>query len=104
MRRVFRRPQFLFDLAEELSFLRDKAGPEVAENWYRSLVKTLEQLKKHPRLGRERKDLSPAGIRSWRVEGFPRWLVFYGVTPDDSLVFYRIRQGTMNLVVIKMES
>jgi hypothetical protein len=55
-------------------------------------------------VGRERKDLSPAGIRAWRVRGFPRWLVFYGVTAGNEIVFYRVRSGTMNLVVMKMES
>jgi hypothetical protein len=49
-------------------------------------------------------DLSPVGIRSWRVCGFPRWLVFYAVTSKKEVVFYRVRSSTMNLVVMKMES
>jgi hypothetical protein len=68
------------------------------------LVVTLQFIEKNPFVGRGRKDLSPAGIRSWRVHGFPRWLVFYAVTPQKEVVFYRVRSGTMNLVVIKMES
>jgi hypothetical protein len=38
------------------------------------------------------------------VRGFPRWLIFYAVTPKKEVVFYRVRSGTMNLVVMKMES
>jgi hypothetical protein len=38
------------------------------------------------------------------VRGFPRWLIFYAVTPKKAVVFYRVRSGTMNLVVMKMES
>lgn len=99
-----KRPRFLLDLAEELTWLKDKAGAEVAERWYEALLVTLQFIEKNPFVGRERKDLSPAGIRSWRVRGFPRWLIFYAVTPQNEIVFYRVRSGTMNLVVIKMES
>ena len=101
---VSKRPQFLLDLAEELIWLKDKAGADVAEKWYAALIVTVQFIKKNPFVGRERKDLHPAGIRSWRVRGFPRWLIFYAVTPKKAVVFYRVRSGTMNLVVMKMES
>jgi hypothetical protein len=48
--------------------------------------------------------LSPADIRFWRVRGFPRWQIFHAVTSKMKVVFYRVRSGTMNLVVMKMES
>ena len=99
-----RRPRFLLDLAEELTWLNDKAGAEVAERWYDALVATVQFIEKNPFVGRERKDLSPAGIRSWRVRGFPRWLIFYAVTSLKEDVFYRVRSGTMNLVVMKVKS
>jgi plasmid stabilization system protein ParE len=99
-----KRPRFLLDLAEELAWLKDKAGADVAERWYDALLETIQFIEKNPFVGRGRKDLSPAGIRSWRVRGFPRWLIFYGVTAKKEVVFYRVRAGTMNLVVMKMES
>ena len=99
-----RRPRFLLDLAEELTWLNDKAGAAVAERWFDALLVTLQFIEKNPLVGRERKDLSPAGVRTWRVRGFPRWLIFYGVTSQREIVFYRVRSGTMNLVVMKMES
>ncbi|HTA29851.1 MAG TPA: type II toxin-antitoxin system RelE/ParE family toxin [Candidatus Cybelea sp.] len=99
-----KRPRFLLDLAEELIWLRDKAGADVAERWYEALLTTLEFIQKNPFIGRERKDLSPTGVRSWRVRGFPRWLIFYAVTAKKGVVFYRVRSGTMNLVMMKMES
>jgi plasmid stabilization system protein ParE len=98
------RPRFLLDLAEELIWLRDKAGADVAERWYDALLATVQFIEKNPFVGRERKDLSPAGIRSWRVRGFPRWLIFYAVTPKREIVFYRVRSATMNLVVMNMDS
>ena len=102
--RVRKRPRFLLDLAEELIWLREKAGAEIAESWYTAVKKTIQELKKHPYLGRERKDLRPAGIRSWRVSGFPRWLIFYQVDEDKSLTLLRVRQGSMNLTVLRMKS
>lgn len=99
-----KRPRFLLDLAEELYWLKDKAGADVAERWYAALLVTIQFIEKNPLVGRERKDLTPAGIRSWRVRGFPRWLIFYAVTGKKEIVFYRVRSGTMNLVVMKMES
>jgi plasmid stabilization system protein ParE len=99
-----KRPQFLFDLAEELTWLRDQAGAAVAERWYQSLVHTLDFIQKNPFVGRTRKDLSPPGIRSWRIPEFPRWLIFYSVTEDEKIIFYRVRSGTMNLPAMKMAS
>jgi plasmid stabilization system protein ParE len=99
-----KRPCFLLDLADELIWLNDKAGAEVAERWYAALLATIEFIEQNPHIGRGRKDLSPAGIRSWRVSGFPRWLIFYAITREKEIVFYRVRSGTMNLVVMKMES
>ena len=99
-----RRPRFLLDLAEELTWLRDHAGADVAERWYQALVNTIRFIEKNPFIGRERKDLAPPGIRSWRVQGFVRWLVFYSVTDDGRIIFYRIRSGTMNLEVMEMKS
>ncbi|HEY1661799.1 MAG TPA: type II toxin-antitoxin system RelE/ParE family toxin [Verrucomicrobiae bacterium] len=101
---VAKRPRFLLDLAEELTWLKNNAGIEVAGRWYIALLATIQFIHKNPQVGRERKDLAPAGIRSWRISEFPRWLIFYGITNDGTVVFYRVRSGTMNLVVMKMES
>ena len=57
-----KRPRFLLDLAEELIWLKDKAGAEVAERWYDTLLITVQFIGKNPFVGRERKDLSPAAF------------------------------------------
>ena len=100
--RAATRPRFLLDLAEELSWLNEKAGAETAERWYDALEATIEFVQQHPFIGRERRDLKPSGIRTWRIKGFARWLIFYGVSKENRVVFYRIRSATMNLVVLKM--
>ena len=99
-----KRPRFLLDLAEELTWLKQKAGPEIAERWYQALKQTIRFLQQHPFIGRERTDLKPDGIRSWRIKEFPRWLIFYSVRPDKQIVLLRVRAGNMNLVVLEMES
>ena len=85
--RAVRRPRFLLDLAEELTWLRDHAGADVAERWFDALIATIHFIEKNPYVGRERKDLKPDGIRSWRVHGFPRWLFFLPSLPKRRLFF-----------------
>jgi plasmid stabilization system protein ParE len=99
-----KRPRFLKDLAEELTWLKENAGAEVANRWYEALQATIRFIRKNPYVGRERGDLTPIGIRSWRIEGFPRWLILYRVIDERILIFYRIRSGTMNLVVMTIDS
>lgn len=102
--KTLKRPRFLLDLGEELTWLNEHAGPEVAERWYDALLATIDFIGKNPRVGRERKDLMPPGIRSWRIQDFPRWLVFYRITDQGTVIFYHVRSGTMNLLVLRMES
>jgi plasmid stabilization system protein ParE len=101
---VVKRPRFLLDLAEELIWLNQRAGAEVADRWYESLLATIDDLKRHPHLGRERRGLKPTGIRSWRMKRFPRWLIFYSIADHGALVFLRVRYGTMNLPRLRMQS
>jgi plasmid stabilization system protein ParE len=90
------RPAFLFDVAREELWLLENAGAEIADKWHEALWNALEFLEKHPLIGRERHDLKHRGIRSWRIKGFDRWLIFYGVN-DNAIVFHRVVPGTMNL-------
>lgn len=99
-----KRPRFLLDLAEALTWRNDHAGADAAERWYQALLATLKIIEENPLIGRKRKDLLPAGIRSWRIGEFPRWLVFYTLTADKEVVFYRVRSGTMNLVRLNMKA
>jgi plasmid stabilization system protein ParE len=40
--------------------------------------------------------LKPPGLRSWRVNGFEKWLVFY-LTGETEVDIIRVRHGMMNL-------
>jgi plasmid stabilization system protein ParE len=100
---VFVRPLFYEDIAEEVYWLLGQAGVEVAEHWHESVWQTVEDLRLSPFLGRKRADLKYPGVRSWRVEHFTRWLIFYGIR-EDALVLYRVRSGSMNLAALKLVS
>ena len=99
--KVLVRPRFYEDIAEEVYWLLEEAGPEVAEHWHESVWQTVGLLKAAPFIGRKRADLKHPGIRYWRVEHFTRWLIFYGLR-EDALVLYRVRSGTMNLAALKL--
>ena len=96
------RPRFYLDVVEEVEYLARKAGPETAERWHTALDQTVRQLLRHPEIGRQRTDLQPAGIRSWRVNRFPRWLVFYAVR-ENAFVLLRVRYGMIDLPALEFE-
>jgi len=101
--RLVKRPQFLLDLAEELTNLNNKAGSDIAERWYQSLEMTVQQLKTHPYIGRKRLDLKPEGIRSWRLKKYSRWLIFYFVREND-LILLRVRYASMDLPALQFQT
>jgi plasmid stabilization system protein ParE len=94
------RPAFYLDVSREELWLLEHAGSEIADRWHEALWKALEFLENHPFIGRERRDLKHSHIRSWRINGFERWLIFYGVH-DDVIVFYRVVPGSMNLFKLR---
>src|ERR1035437_10179357 len=101
---TFKRPQFLLDLAAELSWLKTKAGPVIAQRWYENLLTTIAELERHPQLGRRRPDLKGEGIRSWRVKRYPRLLIFYAVDENGNLILFRVRYGAMNITELEMQN
>jgi plasmid stabilization system protein ParE len=101
--KIIRRSRFLLDVEEEVDNLSARAGAATAARWLVSLKRTIKQLSRHPQLGRPRSDLKPNGIRSWRVDHFRRWLIFYQVK-EDALVLLRVRYGMMDLPSMAYES
>jgi plasmid stabilization system protein ParE len=53
-------------------------------------------LQKFPYLGRIRRDLRPAGIRTFGVKEFPDFSIFYRTTAIE-IIFLRVRYGGMDL-------
>ena len=96
------RPRFYLDVLEEVEYLARKADPETAERWHTALDQTIRQLVRHPQIGKPRTDLQPAGIRSWRVNRFRRWLIFYALR-GNALVLLRVRYGMIDLPALEFE-
>lgn len=61
---ALRRPRFLFDVAEELTWLKDHAGVEVAERWYEALWSTIQFMGKTHMLA--------VNEKIWRRQAFGR--------------------------------
>jgi plasmid stabilization system protein ParE len=97
------RPQFYLDVAEEVAYLAEHAGEDIAVHWAEAVWATVSELKKFPELGRLRPDLPFPSVRSCRVTGFARWLIFYGVR-EQTIVFYRVRHGAMNFLKLDFNS
>lgn len=83
-------------------FLRDTARialrmnqPEAGVRFLAAVDETLKQLRMHPELGRLRPEVKP-GLRSWQVDGFGKWIIFYRVEPGG-LRLVRLLHGSRNL-------
>lgn len=87
---------FEADVAEISVKLAVEATPEIAERWEADLAAALARLLEWPELGRVRRELHPAGIRSWGLKEFPNYLLFYHVQGEE-LTALRVRYGGMSL-------
>jgi toxin ParE1/3/4 len=85
-----------FDLEETMTYLRQEAGDEIAVRFWEQAQATFGVLTGQPHLGRPRPDLKPEDVRSWRVNGFENWLVFYRVAATG-IEIIRVRHGMMDL-------
>lgn len=102
--RTYVRPSFYYDIAREELWLLERAGVETTDLWHESLWETIQFLEKNPFIGRRRRDLKHENIRSWRIKGFERWLVFYEVRErENALILYRVVSGTMDLPQLRFE-
>ena len=96
------RPRFYLDIAGEVESLARRANSETAARWHAAVERTIKQLALHPRIGRERPDLKPPGVRSWRVDHFRRWLIFYEIR-ESRVILLRVRYGMMDLAALEVE-
>jgi plasmid stabilization system protein ParE len=90
------------DFAELVSRFAREASYEVATRFEENTCDLVQLLLKNPKLGRLRNDLKPAGIRSFRVRGFDRYLLFYQVR-GEQLILLRLRYGGMNLQALFLQ-
>ena len=72
------------DLANHADYLLVEAGAEVALRFVANARESFAALASQPRMGPMVQSRNPrlAGIRKWRVKGFPKFLIFYVPEPD----------------------
>lgn len=74
----------------------EQRNPEAAQRFLHAIDQTISDLALHPLKGRLRKFRGPdlKGIRSWRVDGFENYLIFYRLL-ESRLEVMRIKHGAM---------
>jgi toxin ParE1/3/4 len=88
--------EFVFgDLQTVAQFIHHD-NPFAARLFLAAAYDTFEFLARNPGVGRERADLGFPEIRSWRVEGFGRYLIFYRELPDR-IQIWRVLHGARDL-------
>lgn len=79
MGQILLRPLALKDVRETCGYLKENAGPNVADRYLSGVRLAAEQLLAFPHLGSpclyERLELKH--LRRWPVKDFPRWMIFY---------------------------
>lgn len=69
---------------------------EVARRFLESAYDSFEFLAENPMIGRARPEFAHAGLRSWRVQGFRSYLIFYRMG-NDRLQIWRVLHGSRDL-------
>ncbi len=97
---IERRPEVDEDLFEIATYIA-MDNPGAAMAFLDAVEETFDDLGRTPGLGRHRRFSSPrlAGIRSWRVKGFPNYIIFYRESPR-ALEIIRILHGARDIEMI----
>jgi toxin ParE1/3/4 len=90
------RPRAWRDTEATMAYLRAEAGDEMTVRFWEQAQATFDTLTRQPFWGRLRPDLNPPGLRSWRVNGFQNWVIFYRVG-ETGIEIFRVRHGMMDL-------
>jgi toxin ParE1/3/4 len=95
MSSVFRRPAALRDLIAVAQYIRED-DEEAADRFLQAAEETFSRLAANPTIGRPRHFQRRPGLRSWQVQGFEKYLVFYKALPDG-IEIKRVLHGARDL-------
>ena len=99
MKRLVFSSIFEADFAEITVHLAQDASPKISAKWAAAVIHLVELLQRFPEMGRLRRDLHPPGIRTFVINEFPNYLLFYRLTGDE-IILLRIRHGGMDLTTL----
>jgi len=83
------------DLQDAYRYIRTRS-PSAARNFLEAAYDTFEFLARNPAAGRPRPEFGFKGLRSWRVQGFRRYLIFYREI-DGTVQIWRVLHGFQDL-------
>jgi toxin ParE1/3/4 len=87
---------FVFsDLKNSAQFIY-RENPAAARMFLEAAYDAFEFLARNPGIGRQRTDLGFPEIRSWRIPGFRRYLIFYRQLPER-IQIWRVLHGARDL-------
>jgi toxin ParE1/3/4 len=96
MNPLWEESEFVFgDLQTAAQFIHGD-NPTAADSFIDAAYDTFEFLARNPGIGRARSDLDFTEVRSWRVKGFRRYLIFYRVM-TDRIQIWRVLHGARDL-------
>ena len=96
MNPLWEESEFVFDDLTIAAQFIHQDNPSAAHDFLEAAYDTFEFLARNPGVGRQRSDLDFSEIRSWRVKGFRRYLIFYRVLPDRVQI-WRVLHGARDL-------
>lgn len=92
-------PRARLDLIEQATYLAENASLETADRFLDAAERTAERLAEMPRVGRVWEGLRPETqrhVRVWKVEGFPKILIFYRLD-DSGIAVIRVLHSARDL-------
>lgn len=95
MSRIFKRPATVHDLVAIAQHIRGD-NEEAAERFLVAADETFHRLAANPTIGRPRHFQRKPGLRSWQVQGFEKYLVFYKPL-QDGVEIKRVLHGARDL-------
>ena len=102
MNPLWEESEFVFcDLQAAARFIR-RDNPTAARAFLEAAYDSFEFLARNPGVGRRRADLGFPDVRSLRVEGFRRYLIFYREL-SDRIQIWRVLHGARDLHRILVE-
>ena len=100
-RQIRKRPGFVIDVVEIAVYLGEQTGEMISERFVDAVDSTMDTLADMPGIGPLRDFNAPSlpGLRSWQVEGYRSYLMFY-VHSDQTIDFVRVIHGSRDLHAI----
>ena len=88
--------EFVFCDLQAAARVIHRHNPRAARAFLEAAYDGFEFLAQHPGVGRRREDLGFPEVRSWRISGFRRYLIFYRELPDRVQI-WRVLHGARDL-------